>query len=333
MSKPETTPRSTKRKQNNTPQAKDKAAPDNQAAPESPSTTLASTGPQAETNTDSPWGIKDTFKWLVSLLRSHNRLLDSHVRLQDQVQQIRRDMLELARLPITHAIWTDAGTEQIMAPQPPQPVPMPVPTASLFEPEESEAEESQPDKTPLETPTPHGGDRQAQEVANIGKTLTLSKPIPPSLQGKVPKASKLPATGSTSSGTSKKSPPHKSSAPKHPAPHPPRSNKTLKTSKTSTATPVKAKPPIVPPIKQALQSHKPDKTDTAATPTPTPAPKRRRSKSSPPEVEPEQIQDVQAEAVEPNEDIFASEEEHEQIESEQSVEPPEAPKKKKKKTT
>ena len=74
-------------------------------------------GPPEPSNPDNPWGLKNTFRWLVSLLRSHNALLDSHIELQRTVTDLRQNILELARLPITAPIWCDQGFEAVIQPQ------------------------------------------------------------------------------------------------------------------------------------------------------------------------------------------------------------------------
>ena len=50
--------------------------------------------------TDKPWSPKDTFKWMISILRCHNALASSHVRLQAEVNQLRQEIVEAAKHPI-----------------------------------------------------------------------------------------------------------------------------------------------------------------------------------------------------------------------------------------
>jgi len=101
----------------------------------------AKAGPPEPTNPDNPWGLKDTFRWLVSLLRSHNALLDSHIELQRTVTDLRQNILELARLPITAPIWCDPAIETVIQP------PETSPEEPLFPPEPTqEPEQIQPDE-------------------------------------------------------------------------------------------------------------------------------------------------------------------------------------------
>ena len=60
--------------------------------------------------TDKPWSPKDTFKWMINILRCHNALASSHVRLQAEVNQLRQDMIEAAKHPIP-PIWSQEGAE------------------------------------------------------------------------------------------------------------------------------------------------------------------------------------------------------------------------------
>ena len=116
----------------------------------------AQAGPPEPTNPDKPWGLKDTFRWLVSLLRSHNALLDSHIELQRTVNDLRQNILELARLPITAPIWCDPAIETIIQP------PEAAPEEPLFPPEPpqqhapeqiqpDEPDDAFPDKGPMDS--------------------------------------------------------------------------------------------------------------------------------------------------------------------------------------
>jgi len=249
------------------------------------------------------------------ILRSHNKLLDSHIAFQQRVQEIRQDILKLARLPITHPIWCDAGTEEILrppdntaapdvpkAPAPtPTPVPMPEATASLFTPEDSGTEPKHPDKTPMEIVDEDEEVRQALEDAQLKQALALSKQTtrtPPSTPDK------NTASGSSPGTTSKQTQQQHSNTPAHQI-HPPvppcnsKTNKTDKANKTTPATPVKAKPPTKPTKQQALHSHKHTKPSAKASTAPvTPTPKRRRGKTSPAAAVVDQYQTIQADVTE-----------------------------------
>ena len=60
--------------------------------------------------TDKPWSPKDTFKWMINILRCHNALASSHIRLQAEVNQLRQDMIEAAKHPVP-PIWSQEGAE------------------------------------------------------------------------------------------------------------------------------------------------------------------------------------------------------------------------------
>lgn len=167
--------------------------------------------------------------------------------------------------------------------------------------------------------------RQALEDAQLKQALALSKqptPTPPTTPNR------HTASASGLSGTSKKSQHQNSHTPAHPihSPPQPRTNKTTKASKTAPPTPVKAKPLLKPTIHQALHSYKQNK--AAITPV-TPVPKRRRGKTSPAAAVHDQYQTEQADITADDQEVFPTEEEIPNIDSEQSAEPPEAPKKKK----
>lgn len=61
-------------------------------APATPVTQVAKAGPPEPLNRERPWRLKDTSKWLVSLLRSHNTYLDSHLALRRTVTELRQDL-------------------------------------------------------------------------------------------------------------------------------------------------------------------------------------------------------------------------------------------------
>ena len=60
--------------------------------------------------TDKPWSPKDTFKWMINILRCHNAIASSHIRLQAEVNQLRQDMIEAAKHPVP-PIWSQEGAE------------------------------------------------------------------------------------------------------------------------------------------------------------------------------------------------------------------------------
>lgn len=135
----------------------------------------ARAGPPEPSNPDNPWGLKDTFRWLVSLLRSHNALLDSHIELQRTVTDLRQNILELARLPITAPTWCDPGIETVIQP-PEEPLFPPEPNQSSEQAQPEETENTLLDKGPMESQTwTDEKIRQALEAAQLHEAIRQSK--------------------------------------------------------------------------------------------------------------------------------------------------------------
>ena len=131
------------------------------------------TPPQATPpqQTKEPWTLKDTFRWMVSLLRwmvsllrSHNSLLDSHLELQRSFFRPQQGLIELMRLPTPPTLTQQdiatlaniPSTAFVIpaAPIPPTPPMTPVQNTQPTTPSETihahPSEEVHPDKPPLE---------------------------------------------------------------------------------------------------------------------------------------------------------------------------------------
>lgn len=241
---------------------------------------LARAGPPEPSNPDNPWGLKDTFRWLVSLLRSHNALLDSHIELQRTVTDLRQNVLELARLPITAPIWCEQGIEAIVPPQD-EPLFPPGPTYSPEQAQQEEqAEDTPPDKRPMESQAwTDDNIRQALEAAHLQAAIHQSKQ--PQFPHSSPTA-KHPAA-SSATGTTVQPQNHtqkQTQKPKQRTPPEHKTSKPTKTTKATQQTPVKAMPLNRPTLinKTSKQQAK----DTSAEPH-VPSPKRRHTKTTPAE--------------------------------------------------
>ena len=226
--------------------------------------------------TDKPWSPKDTFKWMISILRCHNALASSHVRLQAEVNQLRQEIVEAAKHPIP-PIWSPEGAEaltqipkdsafaqEIIAPLPPTPdwgtpsTPEPenVPsdledqqTAHQGTPPIETATEATPDKSPMPT--------QAQQAADAKLRKQLARHIPPNTARTPKQATTPPAQSashtvkpSTSLTLAKARPafppappaPNSGSIPEGPQPKPKASSQS-RTRRSPMQPPIKAKPP------------------------------------------------------------------------------------------
>ena len=299
----------------------------------------AQAGPPEPTNPDKPWGLKDTFRWLVHLLRSHNTLLDSHIELQRTVNDLRQNILELARLPITAPIWCDPAIDTIIQP------PEAGPEEPLFPPEPPQQhapEKIQPDE-PDDTFRDKGPmDSQLWTDENIRYGLEqaqLQEAIRQSKQPQFPPVSPTSQhpTAASTTGTAV-SPLKQALNDKQNTPPDNRTSKPSKSHKATQRTPVKAMPPNRP-----IQINKTNKQQQQHKQTPpgthTPPPKRRRAKTTQAEPNNQHIlEDNVTEEVElPAEaNIFEqlAEEEspkHTSPEFEGPVEPVPAPKKKRRK--
>ena len=230
--------------------------------------------------TDKPWSPKDTFKWMINILRCHNALASSHVRLQAEVNQLRQDMIEAAKHPIP-PIWSQEGAEafqqvpknsafaqHIIAELPATPD---WGTPSTPEPEETPSDQEDPPAAPrLTTPpditteaTPDKSPMptQAQREADAQLRTQLAQHIPPNTVTPSKQASKSPATTashtakpSTSATLSKARPafppapptPRSKSSPAA-TPAKPRASSATRAKRQQTQPPIKAKPPHRPP--------------------------------------------------------------------------------------
>ena len=229
----------------------------------SASATPTRAGPPEPSNPESPWGLKDTFRWLVSLLRSHNTFLDSHIDSQRTVTDLRQNILELARLPITAPIWCDHGLEEVLKPpeDPLHPPEVGTPNAEPAEhahdtehAQQDETDDTPPDKRPMES--------QAWTDDAIRQALETAQ-----LQHAIPSAAKAIIHPQKTAQAFKQRPP-----PEH------KTHKQTKATKTAPHTPVKAMPPNRPTLTNTTYKQQAKNTPTEPH---APAPKRRRAKTSP----------------------------------------------------
>ena len=229
--------------------------------------------------TDKPWSPKDTFKWMINILRCHNALASSHVRLQAEVNQLRQEIVEAAKHPIP-PIWSPEGAEamtqvpkdsafarEIIAPLPPTPD-WGTPSTPETENPPSDSQDQQaapnsttpkenaieatPDKSPMPT--------QAQQAADAKLRKQLAQHIPPNTtrtpkQATTPPAqpaqsASQPVRPSTSLTLAKARPafppappaPNSGSIPEGPLPKPKASSQS-RTRRSPLQPPIKAKPP------------------------------------------------------------------------------------------
>lgn len=293
--------------------------------PTEPTQPPARAGPPEPSNPDNPWGLKDTFRWLVSLLRSHNALLDSHIELQRTVTDLRQNILELARLPITAPIWCDPGIETVIRP-PEEPLFPPDPNQRSEQVQPEETENTLLDKGPMESQAwTDENSRQALEKAQLHEAIRQSKQ--PQFPPDAPTSQHPTAASTTGTDVS----PHG-----HTSPPDHRTSKQSRTPKATQHTPVKAMPPNRP-----AQINRTAKQQTKHTPAEphTPAPKKRRIKTTPVELhnqhttEDNYTDDIDLSAEAAIFEQFAEEEspKHTSPEFEGPVEPVAPPKKKRRK--
>ena len=147
---------------------------------------------------DKPWSPKDTFKWMISILRCHNALASSHVRLQAEVNQLRQEIVEAAKHPIP-PIWSPEGAEalaqvpkdsafaqELIAPLPPTPdwgTPT-TPEGDNVPPDQEDQQTAKQGQPPVENNTEAAPDKspmptQAQQAADAQLRSQLAQHIPP----------------------------------------------------------------------------------------------------------------------------------------------------------
>ena len=294
----------------------------------------APAGPPEPTNPDKPWGLKDTFRWLVHLLRSHNTLFDSHIELQRTVNDLRQNILELARLPITAPIWCDSAIDTIVQPSeaaPEEPL-FPLEPPQKHSPEQiqpDQPEDTYPDKGPMDSQLwTDENIRHGLEQAQLQEAIRQSKqpqfpPVSPTSQHPTAASATVGSPSKQALNDQQNTPPDN------------RASKPNRSHKATQRTPVKALPPNRP-----TQISKTSKQQHKQTPPAThPPPKRRRAKTTQAELNNQHtLEDYLTEEaelpVEENSfDQLAEEEspKHTSPEFEGPVEPVPAPKKKSRK--